>query len=241
MTRRIEAVLEILAEVRAATEVSPTLVAIREQRLITTKQIAKRRQCDVRSVRDTHNGQLQPEIPDIAVFDNLVREWITKGDRRLQAILIRHGDEEDGQRINRFFDAPPVTHAEEKSVRSVVVELPGEIGFAGGFVEGATRRVVVNAYERNPKARSTCIAFYRPICAVCDCNFGAIYGSVAEGFIHVHHLKPLSEVGEAYAVDPINDLRPVCPNCHAVIHLGGECRTIDEVRRHLGKPPMSES
>jgi len=29
---------------------------------------------------------------------------------------------------------------------------------------------------------------------------------------------PLSEVGEAYALDPINDLRPVCPNCHAMLH-----------------------
>ena len=34
-------------------------------------------------------------------------------------------------------------------------------------------------------------------------------------------------------VDPVADLRPVCPNCHAVIHLGGACRTIEEVRRLL--------
>ncbi len=36
---------------------------------------------------------------------------------------------------------------------------------------------------------------------------------MGEGFIHVHHLKPLSEVGYEYRVDPIRDLRPVCPNC----------------------------
>jgi hypothetical protein len=34
-------------------------------------------------------------------------------------------------------------------------------------------------------------------------------------------------------VDPVADLRPVCPNCHAVIHLGGACRSIDEVRQHM--------
>jgi 5-methylcytosine-specific restriction protein A len=46
-----------------------------------------------------------------------------------------------------------------------------------------------------------------------------VYGAIAETLIHVHHVKPISEVGESYMVDPISDLIPVCPNCHAVIHL----------------------
>jgi predicted HNH restriction endonuclease len=58
-----------------------------------------------------------------------------------------------------------------------------------------------------------------------------VYGPLAEGFIHVHHVKQLSEIGAEYEVDPVADLRPVCPNCHAVIHLGGECRGIDQVRQ----------
>ena len=29
----------------------------------------------------------------------------------------------------------------------------------------------------------------------------------------------MSEIGELYIVDPVSDLIPVCPNCHAVIHL----------------------
>lgn len=43
----------------------------------------------------------------------------------------------------------------------------------------------------------------------------------------------MSEIGMEYEVDPIADLRPVCPNCHAVLHLGGECRGIEEVRQLL--------
>jgi predicted HNH restriction endonuclease len=66
---------------------------------------------------------------------------------------------------------------------------------------------------------------------VCGFNFGAAYGELAEGFIHVHHIRPLSEIGEEYKVDPISDLRPVCPNCHAIIHLGGETRSIEEVKQ----------
>ena len=111
--------------------------------------------------------------------------------------------------------------------------LPEEVTVSGRLIEGSLCQVVVNAYERNPVARDRCIAHYGPSCAVCGFNFGAVYGPLAEGFIHVHHLKPLSEIGEEYEVDPVADLRPVCPNCHAVIHLGGGGRSIEEVRHHL--------
>ncbi|MBF2077835.1 MAG: HNH endonuclease [Synechococcales cyanobacterium T60_A2020_003] len=59
------------------------------------------------------------------------------------------------------------------------------------------------------------------------------FGSSAQGFIQVHHLKPLSEIQVEYEVDPIADLRPVCPNCHAMIHLGGKTRSIEEVQSWL--------
>jgi 5-methylcytosine-specific restriction endonuclease McrA len=118
-------------------------------------------------------------------------------------------------------------------VRPLDDPLPEEVTESAGLVEGAVRTVVVNAYERNPEARRRCVAHYGPRCAVCGFDFAAAYGAVAEGYIHVHHLRPLAEIGEAYVVDPVADLRPVCPNCHAVIHLGGGCRGIEDVRRLL--------
>jgi 5-methylcytosine-specific restriction enzyme A len=116
---------------------------------------------------------------------------------------------------------------------------PDEVVSASVFPEGALRRVYVNAYERNPDARIACIAHHGATCVVCGFDFGAVYGPLAEGFIHVHHLVPLSQVGSSYNVDPVADLRPVCPNCHAVIHLGGESRKVEEVRQLLrvGTPP----
>lgn len=109
---------------------------------------------------------------------------------------------------------------------------PDEVASAAVFPEGALRRVYVNAYERNPGARAACIAHYGATCVVCGFDF-AVYGRLAEGFIHVHHLVPLSQTGGEYEVDPVADMRPVCPNCHAVIHLGGECRKIEDVRQLL--------
>ena len=96
--------------------------------------------------------------------------------------------------------------------------------------EGAKRQIVVNAYERNAKARQLCIDHFGYTCAVCDFSFGETYGEFIDGFIHVHHLTPLHEIDEEYDVDPINDLIPVCPNCHAAIHYGGENRTVDELK-----------
>ena len=98
--------------------------------------------------------------------------------------------------------------------------------------EGDVRRVSVNAYERNPKARKRCIEYYGTSCCICGFNFGKKYGELAEGFIHVHHLRSLSEVGARYEVDP-EDLRPVCPNCHAVLHQRTPAFSIEEVRSLL--------
>ena len=113
--------------------------------------------------------------------------------------------------------------------------LPEELGAGARFVEGAIYQVSVNAYERNLEGRKRCLAAYGASCAVCSFNFGAVYGDVAEGFIHVHLLRPLSEIGGAYTLDPVADLRPVCPNCHAVLHRRTPPYSIDEVRAILGR------
>ena len=109
----------------------------------------------------------------------------------------------------------------------------GELTDASTFREGSKRQVVVNAYERNPVARQESIDHYGAVCVECGFNFLKSFGPDADGFIHVHHITPLSEIGAEYTIDPVNDLRPVCPNCHAVIHLGDVTRSIDEVREMI--------
>jgi 5-methylcytosine-specific restriction protein A len=96
--------------------------------------------------------------------------------------------------------------------------------------EGAKSQVTVNVYERSPEARLKCLAHYGRSCAVCDFNFGEVFGPHGEGFIHVHHLIPVSQRGGEYVVDAINDLRPVCPNCHAMIHRTRQPLTIEALR-----------
>jgi len=99
------------------------------------------------------------------------------------------------------------------------------------YVEGGSKPVLVNRYERNPSARRACLDAFGAICAVCGFNGGDAYGELGEGLIHVHHKIEIAEVGKEYEVDPINDLIPVCPNCHAMIHRRRPAFSIEEVRK----------
>lgn len=108
--------------------------------------------------------------------------------------------------------------------------LPEEIDEEEVFFEGAKTRIAINAYERNIEARSKCIDHYGPKCQVCGMSFKEAYGPEFERIIHVHHLRKISEIGESYVVNPISDLRPVCPNCHAAIHNNKEPFTIEEIK-----------
>ena len=98
------------------------------------------------------------------------------------------------------------------------------------LIEGAKKQVIVNAYERSPIARQECIEEYGYKCYICDFDFEKVYGEIGKGFIHVHHVKPLSEIEDEYEINPIKDLRPVCPNCHAMLHKKVPAYGIDEVK-----------
>jgi hypothetical protein len=112
--------------------------------------------------------------------------------------------------------------------------LPEEVAEPALYREGAVVQITVNAYERSWRARQACIAHWGCACVACGLDFGARYGEAAAGYIHVHHLRPLASIGAEYVLDPIADLVPVCPNCHAVMHLRREDPySVAEIREFL--------
>jgi 5-methylcytosine-specific restriction protein A len=87
------------------------------------------------------------------------------------------------------------------------------------YFEGARTKVFVNKYERDLDARKKCIEVHGTSCKACGINLGLVYGiELGKKYIHIHHIKPLKDIGEEYCIDPINDLVPLCPNCHAMVH-----------------------
>jgi 5-methylcytosine-specific restriction protein A len=119
--------------------------------------------------------------------------------------------------------------------------LPEELDQVRGlYPVAAGRQVMVNKYERSRRARRDCIAHYGAACMVCDFDFSATYGSIGNGYIHVHHLLTMAELakryeatGVPYVLDPVRDLRPVCANCHAMIHTRVEPYSIEDLRAIL--------
>jgi 5-methylcytosine-specific restriction enzyme A len=179
-------------------------------------------------------------------------EFDSLSDPMAGGILVpRHELEKLDQRIwdlqgsGKFISAEVAERLEEiwlERANTSIPPLPEELSADEQYSEGAKRRILVNAYERDPRARNKCIEYWGVSCSVCDFHFQYFYGEIGQRFIHVHHLKPLAEIGEEYAVDPIEDLRPVCPNCHAMLHRQTPALSIEELRTlvaRYGKAPSS--
>jgi 5-methylcytosine-specific restriction protein A len=98
------------------------------------------------------------------------------------------------------------------------------------YIEGSATQVTQTRYERNIYARKECLKHYGYSCSVCDFNFERFYGSLGYKFIHVHHLTQVATIKQEYKVNPIQDLRPVCPNCHSMLHKQNPPLTIDELK-----------
>ncbi len=146
--------------------------------------------------------------------------------------------------------APLFTDAELEAARQRLVDFrrkmksgqhdedrlyPDELEPGATYSEGARRLVRVNAFERDRRAREACLAHYGFLCSACGVDFAKTYGPVGKNFIHVHHLRPIALTDTEYELNPIADLRPVCPNCHAMLHRPERLLTIDELKQRIKK------
>lgn len=98
------------------------------------------------------------------------------------------------------------------------------------FPEGRRVAVRTERVERSPAARRECIRVHGTKCCVCNLDFEDVYGEIGKGYIEVHHLKPLSAANGERPLDPVVDLRSVCPNCHAMLHRRDPPFTIEDLR-----------
>jgi 5-methylcytosine-specific restriction protein A len=130
------------------------------------------------------------------------------GERPVKIVWAFDGEE-------NFVDTPP--------------ETPGQV-FPGRYWEGGAIKVWVNKYERDRGARRECIKHFGAICQVCELDFITRYGKIGAGFIHVHHIVPIASINAQYLVDPVNDLVPVCPNCHCMLHKRIPAYTVAELK-----------
>src|SRR5215510_687494 len=138
----------------------------------------------------------------------------------LRVHLILDTDEANPQVMKFIQGIEEVGHTARKAI-----ELPHQHTVKGMAACGLHQRLELRPPllaardgERDPIARQRCIELYGYRCSVCKFTLEEVYGEIGREFIHVHHLRPLSGIAEEYEIDPVEDLRPVCPNCHAMLH-----------------------
>ena len=94
------------------------------------------------------------------------------------------------------------------------------IPLPGSLPQETLREVAVNRCEHDPDGVQRCVAFHGVSCAACGLSMEQIYGPAGAQFIQVHHIVPPSAITPDYVMDPVADLVPLCPNCHAMAHRG---------------------
>lgn len=181
---------------------------------------------------DVSTNYIDIEWLDLLPLDDLIPvselKWaIPKGpfSKGFRASGTRLAVEPAKQLLRLWFERVPLGEESE----------PGEIP-AKEYREGAVRSVLMNRYERDPKARAAALAHHGHVCTACGLDPATVYGpEIGRRVIHVHHLIPLSKIRKEYVIDPIKDLIPLCPNCHNAIHKHDPVPTLADFQETLSK------
>jgi|GEM_PF-870799 len=106
------------------------------------------------------------------------------------------------------------------------------------YQEGKARFRLHIVKERNRKLIEDAKKFWKkqneePIrCSVCSFSFKERYGEIGTDFIEAHHKEPISSLTEETSIS-IEDLVPVCSNCHRMLHRGKFLLSIEDLRKQL--------
>lgn len=95
------------------------------------------------------------------------------------------------------------------------------------FNEGFKKEITIEINSRKSKLVELAKIKHGTKCEVCSFDFGLTYGVHGEGFIEMHHLYPIA-LGKRKST--INDLMPVCSNCHRMLHKGDILLSIEDLK-----------
>jgi hypothetical protein len=169
-----------------------------------------------RSIADARGGDLMGgsflfEVESLTSKSAINRGLVNESEERMIAFVVRFLSSLLPFEVNRFSSPDEVV----------------------GYPEGAMSQVYVNRYERDPRNRSAAIELHGYAFSVCDFNFENSYGPLGAGYVVIHHVTPVSQLGPDYELDPSRDLVALCANCHAMVHRTDPPLSITELRDML--------
>ena len=134
-------------------------------------------------------------------------------------------------------DYAPVGAADDTANDATTVDGATEAEELVGLEGGARLRVVWHRRRerrlRDAKLAEAIRLHGRLVCEVpgCGFDFAHIYGALGDGYAQVHHVLPLgARAPDSDGPTLLADLAVVCANCHAMIHVGGQCRPLESIR-----------
>ncbi len=92
--------------------------------------------------------------------------------------------------------------------------------------EGIRRVKNIQVYDRSKRLREAAIRYHtingHLKCSACSFNFYVVYGEKGKGYIEIHHQKPIFQYEDhdiaKFIEQAIQNVAPVCSNCHRMIH-----------------------
>jgi hypothetical protein len=132
---------------------------------------------------------------------------------------------EKDQENNKRFELLVHKSLLKKSQNRITIQNENQDAFDDGFRKIIIREV--NYTIRNRKVVELAKKEHGTECIVCGFDFGKVYGFHGDGFIEVHHLFPIANGKRETTV---KDLRPVCANCHRMLHRGATLLSIKKLQ-----------
>ena len=111
--------------------------------------------------------------------------------------------------------------------KEVINKTPKMFDENATIYEGTQKITQSKIYDRSIKLRTAAIIKYTDQnnhikCNICCFDFEEFYGDYGKGFIEIHHQKPVFMFDELEIEQTIktalNNVIPVCSNCHRIIH-----------------------
>ena len=122
-----------------------------------------------------------------------------------------------------------------RAVENVDTEILNTLPNAGE-AEGEEGGVIIRLHKRYERDRKIIRAKLHAAkkvgdisCQVCGFDFQAQFGALGDGYIEVHHLKPVHTLIKG-SKTKLSDLALLCANCHRMAHRKRSPLSLDELR-----------
>lgn len=142
---------------------------------------------------------------------------------------------------NNFFtyeenvDVATKLHKSSKKKHNLIVYSEDDM-----VTEGQTKSGNSKVKSRSDKLRKAAVDFYRTEsgqikCCVCGFDFEETYGELGKDYIQIHHEHPVCQYDddgvELFIKEAINNVKPLCANCHCMVHRNRKSIiSVDELR-----------